>query len=62
MIDINEQSIYHAVQHGYCIICGEDAVEFITPLSRTVYEKSGICENCQSEVNGLDPEDINGAE
>lgn len=39
-----------------CVMCGEDAKEFNDALSQKEYRISGLCQKCQDETFGDEPE------
>jgi len=43
-----------SIRSNVCVFCKKDATEFRDALSRREYSISGLCQDCQDEVFGVD--------
>ena len=46
-----------SIEGGICVCCGKEALRFRDPLSKKEYTISGLCQDCQDSIFGVDDED-----
>ena len=46
----------HAITQGFCLTCGQPAVEFRDDLSEREFQISGMCQDCQDNFYGVEEE------
>jgi len=57
-LDRIARTMFGRERHGnVCVTCGGPVSEFRNELSRKEYGISGMCQNCQDEIFGVDEDE-----